>query len=359
MVDIDKKTLLQVSEYSPSTLTVLFLADEPRPEDFATIERISDELGAEQDPEGLLDVWNPERSPYGPVMFFEEHGLDREELEQFLNNLGARMDAAGFTGRLTAAQSQTPPIDAHFHSLWAFSAGLCTTVPEGQERPPQEVIDHALEWCRVPGGKFYVRYGLRGYLVSADVRRQRLEEALQGKGIISLTCLGNEDLVRKVVFPGQGNVVYTERYPGIDESGTWETGMDNMTEVLEETAASLEYGLVRRQHYGASDMWTRFRDDKWPENPRLRSGLIRWLRNWSHVAVPDAFGVMVLSPTHNWTPPPPEWSAAKVAGNRTLVRYNKTEPLFGDTHPDEKTVARMRADMAGILMTDDMVKRNK
>lgn len=354
-MDIDKKTLLQLSEYSPETIGLLFVADHPRPEDLWALTRIADELRDEQeDLDQPLDIFQPENSPHGPVIFIE-HGLEERELEQFLDCLGERMDAAELTGRLTAVQRQWPSVD-HVHELQAFTAGLCTSVPEGQDHPPQAVIDHALQWCQIPNGNYYITFGLGQYLVSADSRGRMLQEALKGNVGVGITAFAGRDELRQVVIGGRGTVLYEERYPGIDNPGTWRAGLEHMTDVLEQNAASLNYGLARWQRFTQSMLWSSFIDSQWPDKPHLKGG--GWggyAGSWSHVAVPDAFGVMILSPSHKWLPPTTDWAVTPAAGNRLLVRYNNPEALFASTTPDEGTVMRMRRDMAPILMTEDML----
>jgi hypothetical protein len=351
MMDIDKGTLLQMGDYAPESVGILVLADHPRPEDLGTLTRIADELRDEQeDADQPLDIFEPENSPYGPVLFIE-HGLEEPELEQFLDSLGERMDAAGLTGRLTAVQRQWPDTELP-HQIQAFSAGLCTSVPNGQHHPPQAVIDHALQWCQVPNAKYYVRFGNGQYQVSAESRSRLLQQAVEGRVGVGITAYAGRDQLRRVLMWHQGTAVYEERYAAIDDPGTWRTGLEDMTNVLKETAASLEYGFVRRQRYGLA--WPNFVDVQWPAKPHLQNGFVYYARKWSHKAIPDAFGAMILSPSHHWTPPTPDWTVTPVAGNRVLVRHRNPEALFSNAHPDEETVTRMRADMAPILMTDAM-----
>ncbi|WP_159618664.1 hypothetical protein [Arthrobacter zhaoguopingii] len=350
-IDRDEIFRRASDEYRPETVNVVFLSAPRHRDDLNTLARILEEMRGEEVWDEELMVRGPEDSPYGPTLFIEFEG-EFIAVERFLEELGGHLEDVGLEGEFTAAQITPMLPDDPWFTLDSISAGLCTSLTAEQKRPLQPVVDHALQWCQVPGGQFYVRFGEGQYLVPPEARRENLQTALQGKDV-SITCFASRDQIRSVTFLEHAAVLYTERYPGMDEPGAWRSGLEGMSRVLQDLAPSLNYGAVRRQAFHASS-WDVFLTSRWPENPRLDSGLIRFTQGISHQYVPDAYGVMVLSPSHRWDPPAPNWTTTPAAGERTLVRWNDADALFATNPPDETVVDWMRRDAEPILMNDAM-----
>lgn len=350
-MEIDKDAIRQwidATEDWPASLDVVFRFDSPTPGDLAAvIDAIPDIDDWRWDE--LQLIAEPEESPLGPLVSIEYEGYF-PQVEEFLDTLGGRLDAAGRRGRVVIARTQEPPFDYTLVKRSSFVAGLCGEIDDGG-LPPRALRDHAIRWCSVQGGSYYVRFGVAQYLVSPESRDVLLDKALRGSGIIGLTCFAAPDRVRRVAFLDQGTVLYEEMYPGIDDPGGWREGLADMTRVLGELAPVLEYGLVRRCHYGAF-MWEHVVDLDWPAKPHLQRGAGRRARHRSGVTVPDAFGVMVLSPTHSWDAPG-GWTTSPLSGERRLVSYDDAESVFGEPRPNEGTVERMRSDMFSLLMVDE------
>jgi hypothetical protein len=218
-------------------------------------------------------------------------------------------------------------------------------------------VEHALQWCQVPGGEYYIQFGMGWYLVPAEDRHRLMKAALLSDFSVRIVCFAAPDRVREAVFFDQATAAYQERYPGIDDPDTWREGLAEMTAFLEDLAGFLDYGLVRR-HRIRHHSWSEIIDAKWPERQNLRKRTLRQARGASSFAVPDVYGVMVLGPAHQWSPPPENWTVTPAANGRRLLRYNDEAALFSSIHPDEDTVSRMRRDLEPLLMTDHMASGN-
>lgn len=348
---VDEPSLVERVSPDPDTVGVLILCTPASPQDTATVNAVLDRLRDRHT--GPVEFETAERSPFGPTLFLSHDG-DPQAVVSLLRTLAERFREAGLHGRIIPAETANPPLSDPLFQLWGVSAGLCATVAANQNRPPIEVVEHALQWCQVEAGAFYVRYGTGEYLVTPRTRGDLLRAALVDKGIVSITCHASRDDVRRVVFFDDACVVYEQRLPGMDGDAGWRGGVEAMTSVLEDLAPWLDYGFVRRQHFGAYD-WSVFVDWEWPEKPHLPSGLVRYTRSSSAVALPDAFGVMVVSPSHGWSPSPQIWTSRQLPGRRTLVQCVDLTTVVGANRPDVDAVARMRADMAGVLMTQAML----
>ncbi len=179
-----------------------------------------------------LDGNDPEDSRFGPRLFIR-HGGDALSVGELLDELGKSLDELELKGRKMTATTKSWPVTDISFRRGISSAGPRSAVPAGANRPTQLVSDRALQWCQPREGEFQVRFGSDEYRVLPADRSQLLETAFRGKGS-SVSHVLSEHVRSGGSCFRPGNDRYSEGCPGIEDRGTWRTGLSDMAAALDE-----------------------------------------------------------------------------------------------------------------------------
>ena len=209
-----------------------------------------------------------------------------------------------------------------------------------------KILQHALDWCALEGGKHYFEMGMHRFSCPLTDRQDLVSTAYRSRGQASIISFRGLGMVRKVDFSEDGYVLYQER----DNSLSPQRAVQNLTAVLTDLADELQYGLIKGGYWN-SGTFGPLLDYKWPEFEGPHA-LARYAHPVLDRCVHDACGVQVLGPQHNRKLFPPEWQLTPVGSDRILAVHPDFNGWFGAEYPNPQLVASGRQYLREMLFTN-------
>lgn len=369
-VVVQEKALLRAWREAGSgdDLDMLLKTKAPAAEVLPLVNHAVDELWEQSE---AIGVSAPAVTPHGLaiVMNFCDSQAD---LVDMFTRLKANLEALDVSGTLGVFRHQASPIDDVLLKLDLFRAAMSLS---GQPLPYSEVgmnaptvwksdadalamvVEHALDWCEVPGGTHYLNSGLAQFTVAPEQRRAFLIPPV-GPAKMTMTCTNGTHAVRRVAFTGDGHILY--EHGGTDTTtADWPAGVAEVTTVLADLASAVDYAIVRRDRRPSWDWLTVFQAS-WPAMDNLRIGELFLTRRYERDHVVDAFGIQLLGPGHDPAIPADDhWNITDLPAGRRLVTHRDQAAWFSDELPDQTTLANARHDFAPILLNHDLANEER
>ena len=308
-----------------SVLRTLFDSPLPSADAVALLERVWTALDV---PTGsLIGVGGVAASPKGPLITI--HGLkDLHQARTVLLALTEGIASEGVGGVLRAIPTFATPVDNPDAALFGVVAGVCLKGHYDPHHPMywipapgsvEAVMDAALEWCQISGGKDYACGAWSNIECTTEQRRALVSTSLGWDSITTLVSARGSDDIRIVNFGYEGTLYFGR----LDPDDSWEPAVNDLTHVLTSVADHVQYGVLRRARLGQG-LWDEFLAQRWPSSSPRLGGVPRRGRTVVHHTLPDAHGVQLLGPDHKLPSPLPEHWRITPAGcdSRLLTHLN-------------------------------------
>lgn len=332
----------------------------------ALLERVWTTLDVPAGP--LIGVGGVAATPKGPVVTI--HGLNNpQQARTLLLALADGIANEGVGGALRAVPTFATPVDNPDAALFGVVAGICLKGHYDPQRPRywipapgslEAVMDAALEWCQIPGGKNYACAAWSTVECSTEQRRALVSTSLGWESTTTLVSARSTDEIRIVDFGYEGTVYFGRLDPG----NSWEPAVADLTRVLESVADNVQYGVVRRARLGQG-LWDEFLAQRWPPSSPQPGWVPRLGRTVVHHTLPDAHGVQLLGPDHKLPSSLPEhWTVTPVGRDSRLLTHldpaawyeGSVEAWYANLAPDLETLQQARADLAPLLLTNELAE---
>lgn len=245
MITVDEKGL--VREWRTGgyeTFEILLATELPLEEATAVLGAATGQVMGQSEDVGLS---RPARTPRGPVLFVD-YCDSEDDLRRALSRLKDALEAHGVEGKLRPFRTQHSPLDdplAKFDNLTAalslrgeptsdaereasFANVEWRTDPDAQRL----VVDHALEWCQVPGGQHFVSAGMTQFKIDPDQRRDLLGPSIGASPYAALICTNGREEYRRVEFDRHGRALF--QHGGTQVPTGWPDLVAEMTTILTE-----------------------------------------------------------------------------------------------------------------------------
>lgn len=301
--------------------------------------------------ENRMGILRPAAYPRG-LKFFVSYCDELELFKAALEQLACAAREGGLTGRIELVRNEITLLSANstpgFHAGMSLSGTPLTQPEDGWvidtwRADPDAlaaVVDHAMEWCQVDGGTYWVTSGVTSFEVKPKQRRRMLELAIGQSPYARLECgIGRRqtaaefkrdtryyeiDLVRVVSIDPDGHVLYGI---GSDQSPAWEGAVANLTQILLDLHGHLDYGFVTRDR--VPNTWAELNHGLWNWTGHWHDGPPRIHRSLEPQLVENAFGIQLLGPEHRPLPSlGAEWQTETVGDTHTLISDTNLERWF-------------------------------
>lgn len=329
----------------------------------ALLERVWTTLDIPTGP--LIGVGGVAATPKGPLVTI--HGVnDSEQARSLLIALADGIANEGVGGALRAVPQLWTPVHNPDAALFGVVAGVCLKGHYDPLRPTywipalgsvEAVVEAALEWCQIPGGKNYACAASSNIECSTEQRRALVSTSLGWGSTTTLVSALSPDQIRTVEFGYEGTVYFGR----LDPDNSWEPAVADLTRVLASVADHVQYGVIRRARI-VQGLWDEFLAQRWPSISRLPGGVPRGGRTVVHHTLPEAHGVQLLGPDHILPSTLPEhWSSTRAGLDSMLLAHlhpaawfeGSVEAWYGGLAPDSLTLQEARADLEPLLLTDE------
>jgi hypothetical protein len=299
----------------------------------------------------------------GPVLVVDHELVSSAEATQWYEDLAARLEEQGISGKLTAAPHTPPPrwvLDVpydprpHTHLLYSVDPTL-----EKRRVAPAVLHDIAAAasgWLQTPGGYGYLSANGPAFLFDPANDMTAMLDPLMARPGVCLPWAGlSEPLrVKEALLeptPAMGMSIW---HPGL----AWSELIDQLREPLLWHPHLLDYGFVRTTR----GLWPGQMASDYPL-PYDNSGAspFVWERQYraladrlayNAVVVPDAHGIQILTgahvaKAHNLS----RWSITEVAPDRYLVEAADLSGWYAHPLPNPVTLAQARTDFGDMIIT--------
>jgi len=304
-----------------------------------------------------------------------DHCVDRELLDAALDLIAGHLGEAGVGGRLSVLSPVWSAVNDLFNPLFGYAAALSLKGSladgpvNGELRPRwitdtgvlDRVIEHALEWCQVPGGEFWVQGGEMSSKVAVGDREALLRASLHAEPNAKLVAADGRNNARQVVFMTSGHVAYSL---GGEPAPEWEDAVAVLRDVLVELRSCGDYGLIQRRHvrgYGgmnvglwldlSHNLWSPHRAELIDRADRAVLGATRLDHDVERSKVSDVYGIQLLSNDHELPMLPPSWVAEPVGDGMRLVSHREPQRWFAE-EPTFELLMEARRELSPLLTTD-------
>lgn len=329
----------------------------------ALLERVWTTLDVPAGP--LIGVGGVAATPKGPVVTI--HGLnDPEQARSLLLALADGIGNEGVGGALRAVPVFWTPVHNPDAALFGVVAGVGLKGHYDPQRPTfwipapgslEAVMEVALGWCQIPGGKDYACAAWSNIECSTEQRRALVRTSLGWGSTTTLVSALSPDEIRIVEFGYEGTVYFGR----LDPDDKWEPAVADLAGVLPSLADHVQYGVIRRACI-VQGVWDEFLAQRWPSSSPLLEEIPRGGRTVVHHTLPDAHGVQLLGPDHKLPSALSEhWSITPAGRDSTLLTHlhpaawydGSVEAWSRGLAPDPLTLQQARADLGSLLLTDE------
>lgn len=307
--------------------------------------------------ENRMSMLSPATYPRG-LKFFVSYCDELELFESALDELASAGRKAGLTGRLELVRNEITLLSANstpgFHAGMSLSGTPLTHPEDGWavntwRTDPDAlaaVVDHAMEWCQIEDGTFWVTSGVTSFEVKPKQRRRMLELAIGQSPYARLECgTGRRqtkaeftrstryyeiDEVRVVSIDPNGHVLYAI---GGDRPPAWEGAVANLTHVLRDLHGRIDYGFVTRDR--VPNDWHELNHGLWNWPGFWNDGPPRIHRSLESQLVENVFGVQLLGPGHRPVRSlASEWQTEEIGDTHTLI----SDSNLGRWFPEDQSI---------------------
>lgn len=322
-----------------------------------------------------VEQWIRTRHGWAAVMTHAhtvDHGL--EWLEMFTKTWGNAVDGTVTGGPSPTRLSTRDPSPQLTANLW-YTSGDLVAIPRNdrsslwlvEEKVTRHVVEQAISWAHLQGGRQYVHRGDPGDGCTEPVDLDyglALTQAINRYGYCSVTCRLERPLrQRSFNLRPHGQAVFQVTDPTLD----WRTRLDQVRQVLSWSPPLVDYGYVR---HGVGGSLVGDSGQTWPH---VRGSDVRYNRPLLASFVPDAFGIQLLTDAHlERAHDLSQWDITSYAGGRHLVSARDLEAWFGPVDgrdergfyvaealpPSDELVAQARADFGGMILTPHLIADN-
>ena len=203
------------------------------------------------------------------------------------------------------------------------------------------MIEYAVNWCRVDGGELWLESGITSFKIPVDLASRLLVRALASDPQTSIISAQSPALVRRVGFASNGFVSFEL---GGSDRPAWQDCVAELTSVLADASANIEWGFMLRRPCGVSGIGSRttrvVHQALWePYKDQVRSiGHSQDPRRYSELVL-DVYGVQVLGPQHDTSAIADHWHQEDLGEGRTLVSAPDLSAWFPDAPTMETLLA--------------------
>lgn len=368
-LSVSEKAIMHQWGESYGTLHLLLRSDLPADKAAACLRKARADLNLPR--RWGTDLGGLAATPKGPVLIL--HGLtERREVVDVVRQVAENLRKQGVTGRLMSWGFQASPVDNPLLTLHSVAAGISLRGSESYDPPvpgvPRArieyhwdidsamltvVLDYALQWCRLPAGTHFVSSGLSQFKCTEEARRELWTAAYGANIAAALTCATGPDNARCVAITNDGFLTFERRLP----SGGWDDAVDDLTGVLEAMADYAQYGMIKRTRMPGF-AWQTLIEFDWPERPHLYTSAM-WGQALMSERVPDAFGVQLLSKTHELPDGDGLWDVRPAGRSSVILTHTDLTAWFDDLLPRQEVLDGGRRSLSHLLMTDAMLREKK
>lgn len=373
-VAADVRALLREWDDSgDGALWLQFQTDGDQAAAFVALARASfaaDNACSDPDPDGRDEMISdgPAVTAKGPTVFIQQCP-SAEMLERWTSVLVAELDHEGWQGRLRPVRTEDTPYDGPGKRVNCVTAGLVLSIDqravEAVRRRPgrahgwnvsdeytRQVIDRAADFCLGGEGDVYFKHqNVQFRVAAADVPRL-LSTAISRGPVTSLTRIGPQGSVHRVVLYELGHVIYEFDDPDADGI----KGAQHLTEVVRSHVSIAEYALVRLS-WSPAVGWEDVVNRRPPRLPRVPAGYHRRAPHLESSWVPDAYGVQLLTDRHlRHANDLSAWNVEEVAPGKHLVVARDPGAWFGPSEPDATVVEHARGDFGPMILEEAQIR---
>jgi hypothetical protein len=288
-------------------------------------------------------------------------------VRNWVSDLATALAERGFAGKLGGAPevgaipclfASEPPVPTGY-VVWTLDpsamqderrrAAAWLVSPEATVR----IAELADRWARRPGADIVLRQNLYSLAVQLENAAPHLAQSVTETGLAGLDFIldKNECATHTALaFGGEGV------FQLIGGPKGWRQRINRLTEALTALPADTNQAYIRLGHRG-----------KISHNaihvlqplPYVEEYHVRYNKHLLDRYLPDAHGVQVvrdahLAKAHDLS----GWQVTELGHGRHLVQAPDLAPWYANGLPDPDTLARARADFAGALLTEQIVKDN-
>ena len=285
-------------------------------------------------------VIEPAPTPQGVAIFVDSCD-DKQTLLEVVRGLAADLEAADVEAKVGIFRAQYSPLDDPFRQFGGYSAGMTLigqpywldegTISSGRHMwdvdpdAQQRVVEHAINWCMVDGGEYWIRAGTSSYKVLENQREALLQRALKNERDWTILIAAKDtSIIRRVCFAGNGHVIY--EIAGVGERPNWQSCVEELRTALTDLHEVLVWGFIQARLKGTSGidvtLWEDFHRALWaPYGNRVADYRGTDDPRRAPTRVHDVYGIQLLGPGHGPVPPNEAWTVQPLSQGRRIVSH--------------------------------------